>query len=312
VRDPAAALYDPGPGRSTSRGMTSDETAADWAAAELARVSDDPSGRMALLARTYKRGLVRSPRQEPFSRAATSFMRWQAARGVLRPLDADPPGSRWWRAVNGRLLLDSLEATARANGLGGEATSQTIAPWTSFIDKPTPQTWYRAHNITIVSAYLEHRELAELESEAERFFVNVALARVLYAHALVAAPRLSLGQFGALGPLLGDPRRGMAGAFLSLHRVLPDRYPLEDPVETLLPIENRLGRLLDYGVIVPRLQALYEWSARMLGVPRLLELVREGNPIYAWSYADRHVWVQARASLAMRALRVATYARRVA
>jgi hypothetical protein len=47
--------------------------------------------------------------------------------------------------------------------------------------------------------------------------------RVLYAHALVAAPQLSLGRFAPLGRLPGDPRLGMAGAFLSLSRVLPER-----------------------------------------------------------------------------------------
>ena len=51
--------------------------------------------------------------------------------------------------------------------------------------------------------------------------MNVALARVLYAHALAGAPRLALGRFAPLGRLLGDPRLGMAGAFLSLRRVLP-------------------------------------------------------------------------------------------
>jgi hypothetical protein len=36
--------------------------------------------------------------------------------------------------------------------------------------------------------------------------------------------------------------------------------------------------MLDYAVIVPRLQGLYEWSAEELAEPRLLQLVREGNP----------------------------------
>jgi hypothetical protein len=39
--------------------------------------------------------------------------------------------------------------------------------------------------------------------------------------------------------------------------------------------ESRLGReaerMLDYAVIVPRLQCLYEWSAEELGEPCLLE-----------------------------------------
>ena len=120
--------------------------------------------------------------------------------------------------------------------------------------------------------------------------MNVALVRVLYAHALVAAPRLALGRLAPLGRVLGDPRLGMAGVFLSLRRVLPDRYPLDRDVERYIAEEQRLGRMLDYAVIVPRLQRLYEWSAEELAEPRLLELVRDGNPIYAWPFEERHVW----------------------
>jgi hypothetical protein len=288
--------------------MTPGETAADWAAVQVDRVRDDPAGRMALLAGTYEApGGARG--YEPFRRAAMSFMRWQAQRGVLRPADGKRPGSRWWRAVNERLLLDGCEAMARANGLPGEPSSPTIELWMSFIAAPTARSWYRAHNVSVVSAYVENQDLAELESTPERFFFNVALLRVLFAHALVAAPHLSLGRFARLGPLLGDPRRGMAGAFLSLRRVLPDRYPLEGEVEAYLVDENRLGRMLDYGVIAPRLQALYDWSAEELALPGLRELVRDGSPMYAWSYADRHVWRQVRESLPLRALRLATSAR---
>jgi hypothetical protein len=92
--------------------------------------------------------------------------------------------------------------------------------WLTFIAKPTGRNWYRAHNASIVDAYLEHRDLARAESPPERFFMNVALVRVLYAHALVGAPRLALGRFAPLSRLLGDPRLGMAGVFLSLRRVL--------------------------------------------------------------------------------------------
>ena len=117
--------------------------------------------------------------------------------------------------------------------------------------------------------------------------MNVALVRVLYAHALVGAPRLALGRLAPLARVLGDPRLGMAGAFLSLGRVLPDRYPLDRDVESYLADEQRLGRLLDYAVIVPRLQRVYEWSAEELGQPGLLALVRDGNPTYAWPYRRR-------------------------
>jgi hypothetical protein len=35
---------------------------------------------------------------------------------------------------------------------------------------------------------------------------------------------------------------------------------------------------------------MYEWSAVELREPRLLELVRDGNPIYVWPFDERHVW----------------------
>jgi hypothetical protein len=82
----------------------------------------------------------------------------------------------------------------------------------------------------------------------------------------------------------------MAGAFLSLRRVLPDRYPLELHVAAYIAQEQRLGRMLDYAVIVPRLQQLYEWSATELDEPRLAHFQRDGSPVYAWPYDNRHVW----------------------
>jgi hypothetical protein len=81
--------------------------------------------------------------------------------------------------------------------------------------------------------------------------MNVALGRVLYAHALNAAPRLALGRMAPAGRLVGDPRLGTAGVFLSLRRVLPDRYPLTLHVDRYIADEQRLGGMLDYAVIVP-------------------------------------------------------------
>jgi hypothetical protein len=279
------------------------------AEAQVAAARDDPAERLALITRTYHGPTGRAPRHLPFRRAALSFMRWQTQRGLLNPLDASPPGSVWWRAVNERLLRDGCESVALASGLAGEPSSQPVRLWLEFVTRPTARNWYRAHNASIVSAYLEHRGLAEAESRPERFFMNVALVRVLFAHALVAAPRLALGRFAPLGRLLGDPRLGMAGAFLSLRRVLPNRYPLARDVESYIADEQRLGRLLDYAVIAPRTQSMYEWSAEELGEPRLLELVRDGNPIYAWPFEQRHVWRSPRMPLVGRVLERATRAR---
>jgi hypothetical protein len=289
--------------------MSSRPNALASADAQVTAVRDDPAARLALMARVFHGPTGRAPRHLPFRRAALSFMRWQARRGVLEPLDASPPGSRWWRAVNERLLRDGCETVALLGGLPGEPSSQAVRLWLEFAARPTGRNWYRAHNASIVAGYLEHRDLADAESPSERFFMNVALLRVLYAHGLAAAPRLALGRLAPLGHLLGDPRLGMAGVFLSLRRVLPDRYPLALDVDRYLADEQRLGRLLDYAVIVPRLQCLYEWSAEELLEPRLLELVRDGNPIYAWPIEQRHVWRSSNMPLAARALERVTRAR---
>jgi hypothetical protein len=279
------------------------------AAAQVAAVRDDPAARLVLMAQVFRGPTGRAPRHLPFRRAALSFMRWQAGRGVLDPLDASPPGSAWWRAMNDRLLRDGCETVALLGGETGEPSSPAVRLWLEFAERPTGRNWYRAHNASIVTGYLEHGDLAEAESEPERFFLNVVLLRVLYAHALAAAPRLALGRLAPLGRLLGDPRLGMAGVFLSLRRVLPDRYPLADDVERYIAAEQRIGRILDYAVIVPRLQSLYEWSAEELGEPRVLELVRDGNPIYAWPYEQRQVWLAPRMRLPGRVIERLTRAR---
>jgi hypothetical protein len=279
------------------------------AEAQVAAVRDDPAARLALMARLFRGPTGNAPRHRPFRRAALSFMRWQAQRGVLNPLDASPPGSVWWRAMNERLLRDGCEAVALLGGSAGEPSSQSVRLWLEFSARPTGRNWYGAHNASIVGGYLEHRDLAEAEGAPERFFMNVALVRVLYAHALVGAPSLALGPLGPLGRVLGDPRLGMAGLFLSLRRVLPNRYPLARDVERYIAEEQRLGRVLDYAVIVPRLQRLYEWSAQDLEEPRLLELVRDGNPVYAWPFEQRHVWRTADMPLAARLLERVTRAR---
>ena len=274
----------------------------EWARGQVEAVRDDPGARVALLARSYHGPLGRAPQHLPFRRAALSFMHWQVNRGVLATLEGTPPGSPWWRAVNERLLRDGCEAVARSGGLGGAPSSPSIELWMSFVSGPTARTWYRAHNASILAAYIEHRDLADGESRPERFFLNVVLLRVLYAHALVAAPRLALGWLAALGPLLGDPRLSMTGIFLSLSRVLPDRYPLGDEVATYIAAERNIGQILDYGLIGPRLQQLYQWSADELGEPALLDCIRDGSPTYAWSFSDREVWHPVRPARTVRGI----------
>ena len=126
--------------------------------------------------RCYYGPFGKAPRHLPYRRAALSFMHWQLQRGVLSPASSERPGSPWWRAVNERILRDGCEAVALSGDLAGPASSRTVDYWMSFADYPTARTWYRAHNGSVVAAYLEHRDLVEAENEAERFFMNVCCA----------------------------------------------------------------------------------------------------------------------------------------
>jgi hypothetical protein len=272
-----------------------DDDAAEEALSMVAAVRHDPAQRLRLASRFYDdrpgRVSIRA-----YRRAELAFMRWQVSRGVLAPPDSAQPGSQWWRSVNEGLLRDAWEADRVLAGQSGPVSRPAVSRWVDFLLEPSAQAWYRAHNSSVIAGYLDHRHLCTAELPVERFFMDVALGRVLYAHALVARPRLALGRLWAVGRLLGDPRWRGADVFLSLRNILPDRYPLTAiSISEILAAENYAGRLVDYGVIVPRLQALYAFAAADLDEPRLLDLIQDGFPVYAWTYEDRHAWTTARA-----------------
>jgi hypothetical protein len=263
---------------------------ADEAERMVAEVRDDPAGRIRLAADAYAFGRG-GRRYRPYRRAVAAFMRWQQARGVLNSLDDDMPGSPWWRAANEDLLRDTVEAKLIVQRCKGQPSRPSVARWVNFFNAPSAQSWYGAHNASVVSGYLAHEAHSALEAPAERFFMNVVLVRVLYAHALVLDGDLALGRLSFLARLIGHPRSRGPQALLSMKGVLPERYPIHGlEVEELINVENRLGRMVDYGVIGTRVDALYTSSARALGEPRLLELVVDGAPAYAWPADQWHVW----------------------
>jgi hypothetical protein len=222
-----------------------------------------------LLRSSYAPVVGAAPVHLRYRRAALAFMDWQVRRGLLNSLDHERPGSPWWRAVNERLLLHTQEARLRVLGRPGPASSPSAEPSIRFALQPSAPSWYLAHNVSIVTADLDHRELAERENRVERFFLNLVLIRLLYAHALVAAPRLALAWLAPAARWLGDPRRAMTGLFLSVSRVLPDVYPLHGELADYIADEHTIGRLLDLGVIAPRIPELYRWAAGELGVDGL-------------------------------------------
>ena len=223
-------------------------------------------------------------------------MRWQQARGVLNALDADAPGSPWWRSVNEDLLRDTLEAkllVEREDVVRRHDPACSTGSTSSAHHRRARGTWPTTRASSADTSGIP--DLAALEAPAERFFMNVVLARVLYAHALVLDADLALGRFA----FVAQTRRSSAGkgpqALLSMKDVLPVSYPIDNAeVDEVIDSENRIFRMVDYGVIAPRVDALYAASARALGEPRLLGLIDDGVPAYAWPADQRHVWTPRR------------------
>ena len=265
--------------------VTQQGPAASLAAEKIKAVRDSAADRYRLAAGFYR---LAGDGRRPFGRAELSFLRWEIVRGVMDPTS----GSPWWRAVNERLLHDKTEADLLCHGATGEPSARSVELWIEFLRSPSPARWYRAHNGSVLAGYLDHVALTEGELPAECFMMNVALLRVMYAHALAAEPRLALGMFGFAGRLLGDPRRGTVGLFLDLQRVFPQHYPLHGRVlEELLAAERPLARALDYGIIGSRISDLYHFAAASLDLPGIAELVDDGTPCYAWPASRRSVWL---------------------
>jgi hypothetical protein len=283
-----------------------DGEAAARAAARVEAVRDSLEGRYRLAAAFY-RGPRASSGCRRYAGADLSFMRWAIERGVFNRPDGRPPGSRWWRALNDQLLGDKVEAQLLAEGSDGTASARSVELWLEFMRYPSASSWYRAHNASIVAGYLGQRGLADEELAAERFMMNVALVRVLFAHALAAAPRLALGPFAPLGRWLGDPRQRSVSLFLDLRDQFPPDYPLEGwSVDELNEAEGTLARTLDKGIILPRLTELYGFAAESLGEPRLRTLVTRGAPCYAWPPEDRAPWLVGADRPLVRAIAIAT------
>jgi hypothetical protein len=266
-------------------------TAAEQARELVDDVADDPALRLDLAAAFYDDQPHRAPIRR-YRRAELSFMNWQVRRGALNPTSGPQPGSHWWRAINARLLSDAWEARHLAVGAAGLASRPAVTRWLEFLSGPTPRSWYRAHNTSVASAYIEYRDLSEAELPAEKFFMDVTLGRVLFIHGILMNPRATLGPlFWPLGRILADPRSRSVDVYLSLRDILPDTYPIAgQSITEILDAENFAGRLIDYGVLLPRAQSLYEFAASDLGEPRLRDFIIDGSPTYAWRYDDREVW----------------------
>ena len=146
----------------------------------------------------------------------------------------------------------------------------------SFADYPTLALRSRAQR-QCRRCLPDHRNLAQEENAAERFLhERRALPSALRARAGRRAPYFCRAAAPARSPARRPAARRPES--FSNFAVLPDAYPLVDDVGSYLSDELGFGRLLDYGLIVPRFKQLYEWSAHELAAPGRTSLATAHRP----------------------------------
>lgn len=257
------------------------EPLARQAFAIVDRVKDDPEARYQLRVRFYDKYGFALDGGAGFGSSELAFMRWEIDRGVLAPLDAPRPGSRWWRDVNSSLIFDAELAALIYESGESIAAPPGAQRWLDYITSPSEKTWYLAHNGSIVGGYLAQVAAARAELDGEQRFMNIVLYRVLYAEAMVAGASF----LGRLGEILANPTLPAVNIIVDVRDFYPRDYPLtRDDVRNLMgrgdSIMDLAVRLFDDGLILPEATSVYDHAASSLGIPELLGLIRNGRPIY--------------------------------
>jgi hypothetical protein len=210
-----------------------------------------------------------------------AFLGWEE-RCVLRPPDARPPGSAWWSNVNLWFIYLS-ELGAKAYDIKFPKAELPVATqfWISFIEEPTPQTWYKAHNSSIIDGYLKYPGFAKKETVPEKIFINMVLYRLLFAQSMVEGRFL----FPKLGKILGDPRGNAVQFITHLDAYYPSSYPMsKKDINEVLGKVHSLGELgvkfLDDVLIEPELTRLYYEASTWNEQPGLNRLIVHHKPAY--------------------------------
>ena len=85
-----------------------------------------------------------------------------------------------WNKPLEDLLRDTVEAKLLVLRGGGIPSRPSVARWIGFFDSPSAQSWYSAHNASVVAGYLAHRGLAWREDASnldDRFARTIGFHR---------------------------------------------------------------------------------------------------------------------------------------
>jgi hypothetical protein len=198
--------------------------------------------------------------------------------------------------VNGDIVGHS-EVAARLKAADSPYSPEFPSPvraWLEYLEHPSAVSWYRAHNASVVHAYLARLDEAKLEPAAEQRFMRHVLIRLLCAQALVEAGR-HVRWLGALS----DPRGTFIPRLLRFDLLYPQRYPLPSSQSRAEEVARAAVEAAELAIWRPALALLFQHGARWLDMPEMCAMVHEGQLYYPELGPNRHSEPKLRAFLRM-------------
>lgn len=280
----------------SSAGPAPDPSAHSWVPERFHYLIDNPSARLKLRQAFYKKygGDPQAPLWRKILRWITGnrgygaselkFMQWEMRRNVLNPphLPANS-GSKWWRDTNLHLLINAQIAAEIKQGIKAPNQEKTneVELWLQYIDGPSSRSWYRAHNASIISGYVDFTHHAREETQYEQTFMNEVLYRVLFAQAMVEDD----SPFKEDGEFMADPALPAVDLMVHIPAFYPDHYPLtEQDILNVMhkghALESDIEKFFDEYLIKPHIVSLFHSAAQWNNTPHLTQFLVDGKPVY--------------------------------
>jgi hypothetical protein len=281
-----------------SPGNTMNVQLYDWVPEQFRYLINNPQARLTIRQNFYRKYgndvAIRNPfirriircltRREGLGISELEFMGWEIRREVLNPVVLPlPGGSPWWRNVNLKFIILAQTAAeiVQMKKENDPEINNEVRLWLQFIKRGTPRSWYRAHNASIVRAYLDFIPDAKLETIYEQTFMNEVLYRLLFAQAMVEDDTI----FKAIGEFDANPLLPSVDLIVHIPAFYPDHYPLsKDDIQYVMHkghgVDGDLERDFDDYLIYPHIPALYSIAADWLNIPALRDFQNDGKPIY--------------------------------